>query len=129
MSNNRKHSADNSLASGPPASGFEVRGRLWVEKDGQTFLSWGRVVLLERIAEHGSVSAAARSMGMGYRHAWSLVDQMNRLADRPLVEKKVGGAGGGGALLTDMGKEAVRHFWGVVKGFQDWMSEQSFSSG
>jgi molybdate transport system regulatory protein len=55
------------------------------------------VVLLERIDEHGSISAAARSMGMGYRHAWELVDEVNRVSPRALVEKDAGGRGGGGA--------------------------------
>jgi molybdate transport system regulatory protein len=113
----------NALAHGPERGehGLVLKGRLWVEKNGKTFLSWGRVVLLERIAEHGSVSAAARSMGISYSHAWNLVEEMNCLAPQPLVEKQTGGARGGGARLTPAGEEAVAFFWNEVSEFQAWL--------
>jgi molybdate transport system regulatory protein len=112
------------LGSGPRLGGCRLSGRLWVEKDGATLLSWGRVALLERIREHGSISAAARSMGMGYRHAWELVDEMNRLGPRKLVEKSVGGVGGGGASLTPAGEAALRSFWRVVARFREWLARE-----
>jgi molybdate transport system regulatory protein len=115
---------ENALASGPAQAGQQVRGRVWVEKDGQTFLSWGRVVLLQRIAEQGSLAAAARSMGMGYRHAWSLVQEMNTLAGEPLVVKRTGGTRGGGAELTPAGQAAMARFWALVEEFQAWLDER-----
>ncbi|MCP4995252.1 MAG: LysR family transcriptional regulator, partial [Gammaproteobacteria bacterium] len=66
-------------------------GRIWIEGPEGTFLGYGRVVLLERIREHGSISAAARSMEMSYRHAWELVDSMNRQSRSPVVVKSTGG--------------------------------------
>lgn len=116
----------NAMAMGPNRAGTQTKGRLWVEKDGQTYLSWGRVVLLERIAEHGSVSAAAKSMGMSFSHAWKLVQSMNELAPAILVEKQTGGKGGGGAWLTKEGEDAVRHFWDMVRRFQGWIDTQHF---
>jgi molybdate transport system regulatory protein len=80
------------------------------------------VVLLERIQEYGSISAAARSMGMGYRHAWELVEQMNRLSPKKLVAKKTGGEGGGGAVLTPHGETAITRFWELVNEFREWLS-------
>ena len=65
-------------------------------------------MLLEKIRESGSISAAARSIGMSYRRAWWHVETMNRLAARPLVKTAVGGKGGGGTRLTAEGEEAVR---------------------
>ncbi len=56
-------------ASSPAPEGMQIKGRLWLEKDGETFLSWGRVVLLERIRDLGSIAAAARSLNMAYSHA------------------------------------------------------------
>jgi len=112
------------LRSGPVRGGCRVSGRVWVERDGATFLSWGRVVLLERIREHGSISAAARSMGMGYRHAWGLVDEMNRASPRKLVEKTAGGRAGGGARLTGEGEAAVAGFWELVEGFGEWLADE-----
>ena len=62
---------------------YRLKGRLWIEGSEGTFLGYGRVVLLERIGEHGSISAAARSMDMSYRHAWKLVDSMNQQSNTP----------------------------------------------
>ncbi len=116
----------NALASGPEQlrAGLQLKGRIWLEKDGHTFLSWGRVVLLERIAQYGSLAAAARSMDMSYSHAWNLVEQMNRLAGEPLVEKQAGGAQGGGARLTPAGEKARDEFWRLVKQFQGWVERK-----
>ncbi len=88
--------------------GLEIRAKAWITAGEETFLAFGRVVLLEKIREFGSISAAARSIGMSYRRAWWHVETMNRLAGRPLVETAVGGKGGGGTRLTPEGEEAVR---------------------
>lgn len=120
---------NNALASGPRqgAEQLQLKGRIWLEKDGQTFLSWGRVVLLERIDQEGSVSAAARSLGMSYSHAWHLVESMNCLAGQPLVQKQAGGKSGGGAILTPVGRRAVQSFWDLVGRFQSWVEANSIS--
>lgn len=99
---------------------YRVRGKLWIEGPEGTFLGFGRVVLLERIREHGSISAAARSMKMSYRHAWKLVDSMNRQGRSPLVVTSTGGRGGGGTTLTGTGEKAITAFrsaWRKLEGF------------
>ena len=106
---------------------YAVKGRLWIEGPEGTFLGYGRVVLLERIREYGSISAAARSMEMSYRHAWDLVDSMNRQSRTPVVEKSTGGKGGGGAVVTDAGVAAVDFFWSVHKQFSFFLEQQSAS--
>lgn len=68
----------------------------------------GRADLLEAIGRGGSISAAARALGMSYRRAWLLVDAVNRCFRRPLVERATGGRGGGGAQLTAHGVEVLR---------------------
>lgn len=120
----KPHAKRPGLGSSAKRGGCRISGRVWVEKSGETFLSWGRVVLLERIREYGSISAAARSMRMGYRHAWELVDEMNRLSPRNLVRKAVGGRGGGGAELTAHGEAAIANFWDLVSRFQEWLAGQ-----
>ncbi len=90
--------------------GFALKSRFWIARGEETFLGIGRVTLLERIRICGSISEAARSMGMSYRHAWELVESMNRIAARPLVTTAVGGRGGGGAVVTSDGEEAIRFF-------------------
>lgn len=109
--------------SSPDSAGPAARlaGRLWVERDGETYLAWGRVVLLERVREYGSISQAARSMGMGYRHAWRLIDQVNRQAPVPLVERAAGGRGGGGTRLTLAGERAIAQFWEAVRDFHRFL--------
>ncbi len=70
----------------------------------------GKVQLLEAIGETGSISAAGRSMKMSYRRAWLLVDDLNRIFRSPLVEAQPGGAKGGGAHLTALGREIVANY-------------------
>jgi molybdate transport system regulatory protein len=108
-----------------------LRGRIWIDGRDGTFLGYGRVVLLERIGEYGSIAQAAKSMSMSYRHAWELVDSMNRQADTPLVEAVTGGKGGGGARLAAEGEKAVRLFWQFFSDFQEFLTheEKKFSLG
>ncbi len=70
----------------------------------------GKAELLERIGAQGSIAAAGRAMGMSYKRAWSLVDEMNRAFDQPVVLSVRGGAGHGGAELTDTGRAVIAHF-------------------
>jgi molybdate transport system regulatory protein len=104
---------------------YRVRGRLWIEGPEGTLLGYGRVVLLERIREYGSISAAARSMEMSYRHAWDLVDSMNRQSRQPVVEKSAGGRGGGGALVTEAGERAIECFRTAHRDFKLFLAERS----
>ncbi len=67
----------------------------------------GKIALLERIAEHGSIAAAGRSMGMSYRRAWELVEDLNRCFVEPVVETRMGGNTRGGATVTAFGAEVV----------------------
>lgn len=70
----------------------------------------GKVDLLRRIREHRSMAAAARSMGMSYRRAWLLVDEMNGLFRQPVVAKWQGGTSRGGATLTKFGESLVEQY-------------------
>ncbi len=100
------------MATGKPAQGsdWSVRIRIWVERAGRAVLGPGRFELLEGIERCQSISAAARAMGMSYRHAWLLIQAVNEAAGVPLVIAATGGSGGGGARLTPEGREAVMVF-------------------
>ena len=67
----------------------------------------GKVDLLQAIAEHGSISASARALGMGYRRAWTLLNELQQAFGQPLVETAAGGTGGGGAKITDLGRAVL----------------------
>lgn len=75
----------------------------------------GKADLLDQIASEGSISAAGRKMGMSYRRAWSLVEEMNAAFAQPLVESVRGGPGGGGAQLTETGRAVLESYRAVVQ--------------
>jgi molybdate transport system regulatory protein len=70
----------------------------------------GKAALLEAITEHGSISGAARAMGMSYRRAWLLVDEMNRCFDPPVVETLRGGGLERGARITAAGTAVLEAY-------------------
>ena len=70
----------------------------------------GKAELVERIAETGSISAAARAMGMSYRRAWQLVEGLNKACREPVVLTAIGGKRGGGAAVTPFGRRLIRLF-------------------
>ena len=71
----------------------------------------GKVALLEAIEATGSITGAARAMGMSYRRAWTLLEATNALFTSPVAETAHGGRQGGGASLTSFGREVVTEFW------------------
>jgi molybdate transport system regulatory protein len=70
----------------------------------------GKVRLLELIAQHGSISRAAKEMGMSYRRAWLLADEVNGMFSEPVLETRHGGSGGGHARLTSLGHALIGHY-------------------
>jgi molybdenum ABC transporter molybdate-binding protein len=89
---------------------WEVGVRVWVERHGDAVLGEGRADLLAAIDRTHSISAAARLLGISYRHAWTLVQKTNEAAGEPLVTAATGGLKGGGAQLTPRGKFALGVF-------------------
>jgi len=86
--------------------GFKLRLTL----PGNRPLGPGKVELMGLIESHGSISAAGAAMGMSYRRAWLLVDELNAMFKEPVVLKSQGGAHGGGAVLSDFGKELLARY-------------------
>lgn len=70
----------------------------------------GKIELIARIEQAGSISAAARAMGMSYRRAWQLVESLNRAFARPVITTAVGGARGGGARVTPFGRRLATRY-------------------
>jgi molybdate transport system regulatory protein len=89
---------------------MEIEGSFWFHKDDHKFLGGDRINLLEKIEECGSITKAAKVVGISYKTAWDTVNLMNNLSDKPLVERMTGGKGGGGTYLTPEGKDVIRRF-------------------
>ena len=81
-----------------------------IDFGGFGYLGPGKIALMEFISKHGSISAAGKEMGMSYRRAWLLVDEINHIFREPLVETQMGGSGGGGARLTKLGRDVVGRY-------------------
>jgi molybdate transport system regulatory protein len=93
------------LAQQGPLSRASLRLRIVFPDERQ--IGPGKADLLEAIGRSGSISSAARDLGMSYRRAWLLVDELGKLFKRPLVTTAAGGAHGGGAELTDFGRALI----------------------
>ena len=93
-----------------PAVPPEIRYRVRVVRGDDIAIGPGKVDLLEAIDAAGSITAAAKKLGMSYRRAWLLVDTMNRCFTEPLVVAESGGSRGGGARLTASGREVARRY-------------------
>ena len=94
--------------SAAPRTRPDVRFRMRICTGDTVALGPGKVALLEAVHEHGSISAAARSLGMSYRRAWLLIDELNRSLKSPATVSEQGGHSGGGCALTPVGENIVR---------------------
>lgn len=101
----------------PKKHQLQIRARL-LQGD-EIALGPGKVELLQAIQDSGSISAAARAMGMSYRRAWLLVDTMNRCFRTPLVASSTGGSQGGGAQLTEKGLEILQRYRQLMEALED----------
>lgn len=104
---------------------FKANGRIWIDGPDGAFLGYGRVELLEKIHELGSIRKAALAMKMSYRQAWEFVQQMNQALKEPLVVANTGGKGGGQALLTAEGLQAIDQFREFNDAFQEFLASRS----
>jgi molybdate transport system regulatory protein len=84
---------------------LKADGRFWLTLDGKNFLGRGRVELLQRIRETGSISKAAKEMKMSYKAAWDAVDAMNAAWQSPLVD-----SGPAGSRLTEDAERLIAAF-------------------
>ena len=98
-----------------PASPRRLLGRLSLDTSAGALASERRIRLLEAIAEHGSITSAAKALPLSNKAAWDALEAMNNLAEHPLVERSTGGRQGGGTRLTDAGRELVAMYRAVER--------------
>jgi molybdate transport system regulatory protein len=85
-----------------------------IDLDGGERLGPGKVALLKAVGETGSISAAGRALGMSYRRAWRLIEDLNGCFKQPLVTAQTGGKSGGGAELTELGRAVIAHYTAIA---------------
>jgi molybdate transport system regulatory protein len=85
----------------------------------------GKADLLDAIGRYGSISAAAKSMGMSYKRAWELVSVMNSSFKQPVVITLVGGSHGGGATLTEFGSQVLSMYREIVAKSEQFVASET----
>jgi len=105
-------------------SKYQINSRIWIGSEKGMLFGDGRIALLLEIQKHGSISKAAKSMEMSYKKAWRLVDEMNKHSKKPLVKQQVGGKGGGGTVLSEAGKNAIRIYTKLKQKQREFLNEQ-----
>lgn len=89
---------------------YDLKIKIWLERDGRFVVSDGRAKLLRKIKDTGSLSKAAVEMGMSYRHAWGVLHRIAQSAGGKVVESTRGGKKGGLTSLTSFGEEILREY-------------------
>jgi molybdate transport system regulatory protein len=103
----------------------KVNGSLWLESENGRFFGPGPVELLERIAETGSISTAAKEMGMSYKKAWGLINALNTHTNTPLVIPQAGGEKGGGSTVTSEAIELIKYHRLLRKRFAAFLEKET----
>ena len=100
-------------------------GRVWINTPEGKLVGKGRVELMEKIQEFGSIRQAALAMEMSYRQAWQMIDDMNNKAKTPLVISTRGGKGGGSATITEKGEQLIILFNSFNKKFELFLAKNN----
>jgi molybdate transport system regulatory protein len=104
---------------------MQARVKVWIEgQDGRVVLSEWRVALLEAVERHGSLSAAARELGVPHRTAWQRVREMEERLGTKLVEASSGGASGGSSHLTNAAHVYIDRYHRMRKGLDELVQER-----
>lgn len=105
-----------------------LQGQVWMTVGEQKLGGQDRMALLAAIAAHGSITAAAKAVGISYKGAWDAIEAMNNLAGEPLLERAAGGKGGGGTRLTARGAQLVENFAKIEEEHRKFVAHLSSQS-
>lgn len=109
--------------------GIALEGKVWMTVGGENLGGSNRVELLAAIGQSGSITAAAKAVGLSYKAAWDAIDTMNNLAGEALVERVTGGKGGGGTRLTARGVQLVDNFRTIEQVHNDFLQRLNLQAG
>ena len=104
---------------------YSIGHRFWIQETEGHFLGRGRVQLLENIKKLGSITQAAKAMKMSYRQAWQMIEDLNKRSDKVLVEKILGGIGGGGAKVTKAGDDIIKMYYKLEEKVKAYIEKES----
>ena len=104
---------------------YKIKSRIWIEINDKVLLGEGRVRLLHAVDALGSLSKAAKELGMSYKKAWTLIDAVNKSSPNPVTISSVGGKDGGGAKLTPYGKSLINAFVEINANCWNYLDEQA----
>src|SRR5690349_5213529 len=106
-------------------SDYKVTGSLWIECEGERFFGPGRVELLQKIEETGSINKAAKAMGMSYKKAWEMISALNVQASKPFVITQTGGQKGGGSIVTAEAKQLIEFHKRLRERFHEFLDRET----
>ena len=104
---------------------YHVNGRIWIDYGDSSFVGQGKIELLKKIKELGSLRKAATELKMSYTQAWYTIDNMNKSAPGPLVILNRGGKEGGVAQITEMGEKVLLVYEKLQKEFDIFLEIQT----
>lgn len=103
---------------------LKIKSKIWIENNNGILLSQGRVEVLKMIDKTGSLNKASKALNISYQKAWRLIDEINKSAEKPLIESKIGGSKGGGTSLTTYGKTLIDKYDIINKKCWEFLDEQ-----
>ncbi|HEX4373162.1 MAG TPA: LysR family transcriptional regulator [Puia sp.] len=104
---------------------LKVNGSLWIECGSKKYFGPGPMELLERIESTGSISKAAKQMGMSYKKSWDIINRLNKKVVEPLVETRTGGKKGGGSFISTEAKQLIVQYKDLRKNFELFLEKQT----
>ncbi len=104
---------------------LSVRGRFWINIEGVSRLGKGKIDLLEKIKDKGTLLKAAAELKIPYRQAWSKVQSMNKLQDYPVVILRHGGKDHGNARVTEFGNNLINAFRSIESDLEKFLEDQA----
>ncbi len=112
---------------------FTIKSKIWItDESGAVVFGSGRVRILQAIADHGSILSAAKELNMSYRAVWGKIKATEERLGQQLLDRKIGGAKGGGSELTPLGKalvERFRHLQTLTETAADTLFQDLFIDG
>lgn len=103
---------------------IRIKSKLWIEFNGLPVFGKGRRLLLEAIDKHGSINRAAKEIDISYRKAWGYIKAMENRLGMKLIERRIGGRDGGGAVLTEEAVNFLKKYAAMEAGIQEIVDER-----